>query len=511
MQKSFNEYFKDTILKNKTLIIVAILVTVLAFGVTVTNFSIGVDDPAVYHYLHSKGYGNMIQQGRLSHVIFDKLTGGRLTFIPFLNDFIGAALFGFSALVFCGLFQYVTDGKLNNAELMAFAGIYISYPIISEKFIFNLDVIVTMLSYVCVAYSVALVCEFFKFKERGWRGTKRLVLACLAQIVALGSYESFVFVYVCGVFAVFVIECVVGGKKLAFKDVILRGLVFLLVLAAAMIVYYSAVFLVQIYTNQLGLYTRPTSAGRSLLFTYYEIKNTIRDAINLASYLPMKELYAFSVIWAVLIIIYSIIRKSFALALCGIGLFVSNFGIHFVADKMFYRTSQTLCLFVAVAAILVIFSLRKFKPCKHLMPVMVCWLIFVQLADLNLSFYNDYSRYKKEEFAINTIATSLVSEYDISKPVVFTYEKNSDTRVEYLTSPSSGQSIGSSMLCWGAQAFFEPTSPIMLNIFKMHGYNFLIEPTTEQAEQANKLAKTMECYPNKGYIREFDDFIIVNI
>ena len=509
MTKSFNEYFKETILKNKRLVVAAIIVTVLAFGFTITNSSIGLDDAASYHYLHTNGWGNMIQQGRLSHVLLEWLTGS-LTFIPFMNDFIGAALFCFSALVFCGFFQYITDGKLSEIALFVFAGIYLTYSIVCEKFIYNLDVIVVMLSYVCVAYSLALICDFFN--RGGAKQIKPLILSCLVLTVGLGSYESCVFVYICGVFAIFVIECIVGEKKLTFKDMLLRGLIFLLVLIGALIIYYACVYLVQLFTGQLGLFYRTTVLMKNgIIYAMKEIVRTIYRAVFVSSYLPIQEFCVFSMIGFVLTIIYSIKRKSFVLTLCCIALFISNFGIHMVTGSLFYRTSQTLCLFVAFAALLLAFSSRKLKLYKVFMPVIMSLLVFAQLADLNLSFHHDYSRYKKEEFVINTIATRLVSECNINKPVVFTSVNTAGAyQVDYLDSRDVGQVNGASMMYWGCQTFSEPTSPIMLNLFRMHGYNFLIEATPEQAELGNKLAEDMECWPNKDCIKEFDDFIVVN-
>lgn len=510
MTKSFNEYFKETILKNKRLIIAVIIVTVLGFGFTITNFSIGVDDPAAYHYLHTDGSGSMIQQGRLSHVLFDKLTGS-LTFIPFLNDFIGAALFGFSALVFCGLFLYVADGKLNDIELMAFAGIYISYSIISEKFMYNLDVIVTMLSYVCVAYSLALVCEFFN--GGGGKQIKPLLLSCLVLIVGLGSYESFVFVYVCGVFAIFVIECIVGEKKLTFKDVLLRGLMFLAVLLAALIIYYSIVHLVQTLTGQEGRnkggYVLGFFSGKE------QFMEQVRELILAyrwwfdASYLPMREFACFSVIGVVLVVALSIKRRSWLLPLCYVGFWFSNLGIYIVSGQYLYRTWQTLCLYVALMALLIAFCLRRIKVKRALISVLACWLIFVQLADLNLSFYNDYSRYKKEEYVIHTIATRLIGECDVwVKPVVFTCAGG---ECGYLSSiAGEHRANGATMVGWGCIAFGEITTPTMIDIFSMHGYNFIMEPSEKQAELGNKLAENMECWPKQGCIQEFDDIIVVN-
>lgn len=514
MQKSFNEYFRETILKNKQLVVAAIIVTVLAFGFTITNFSIGVDDPAAYHYLHTDGILNMIQQGRISHVVFDKLTGS-LTFIPFLNDFIGAFFFGFSALLFCGLFQYVTDGKLNNVELIAFAGIYISYSIICEKFIYNLDVVVTMFSYVAVAYSLAMMCEYFKFKKQGERGIKRLVLACLAEMVALGSYESFAAVYICGVFAIFVMECVVGEKKLTFKDVLMRGLMFLLILVVALVMYYSAVHVVQVLDGQgdvqskgAAFLTGSAESGGGLIA---KIKTFILQYVYSIdmTYLPVREFIRFSEIGLVLIVVYSIRRKSWLLPLCYIGLWASNLGIYFAAGKLLYRAEQTYCLYVALIAVFIAFGLRKLKVKKVLISALACWLIFVQLADLNLAFYNDYKRYKKEEFAVHSIATRLVAECDVwGKPVVFTLNSGA---CGYLTCiPNPKMVNGTTMMGWACVAFDEPTTPTMLDIFKLHGYWFLIEPSAEQAEQARILSKDMECWPQQGSIKEFDDFIIVN-
>lgn len=514
MTKSFNEYFKETILKNKRLVVAAIIVTVLAFGFTITNFSIGVDDPAAYHYLHTNGSGNMIQQGRLSHVLFDKLTGGRLTFIPFLNDFVGAALFGFSALVFCGLFQYVTDGKLDDVELISFAGIYISYSIISEKFIYNLDVIVTMLSYVCVAYSLALICEYFKFKKQGERGIKRLVLACFAEIIALGSYESFAVVYICGVFAIFVMECVAGDRKLSFKDVLLRGLMFLLVLVVALVVYYSAVRVVQILDGQSNIQSKGAAFFSSSfekdggLFT--RIKESVSQyiySIDL-TYLPVKEFIAFSGIGLILIAGYSVKRKSWLLPLCYLGLWASNFGIYFAVGTIMYRANQTYCLFAALVAVLIAFSFRKMKIKPVIISALAGLLIFVQLADLNLSFYNDYSRYKKEEYVIHTIATRLVAECDVGKPVVFCVKGGG---CGYLANPAGSHRVnGSTVIGWGCTAFYDDTTPMMIDLFRMHGYGFINQATPEQAELGNKLAEDMECWPNKDCIKEFDDFIVVN-
>ena len=127
---------------------------------------------------------------------------------------------------------------------------------------------------------------------------------------------------------------------------------------------------------------------------------------------------------------------------------------------------------------------------------------------MNLAFYHDYARYKKDEFVIHTIATWLVEECDVSKPVVFANRPPDG----YLYSPVDGygQSNGISMIYWGIATFGELESPIMIENFRMHGYYFLVEPTPEQAKLGNERSKELEAWPSKGCIKEYDDMIVVN-
>lgn len=55
------------------------------------------------------------------------------------------------------------------------------------------------------------------------------------------------------------------------------------------------------------------------------------------------------------------------------------------------------------------------------------------------------------------------------------------------------------------------TSPAVIELFKYQGYNFIIEPTEEQSMEARKYSEEMVSYPKEGYIKELDDYIIVNI
>ena len=119
VKRNYWQNIKETLLSNKVLILTILFITVLSYGFTITNFSIGIDDPLREHYLYSRDWGSQIQQGRITQVILNYLTDA-VDFIPFFTDFLGACLFAVSALLFCGLLQYVTDNHFSTFSLAVF-------------------------------------------------------------------------------------------------------------------------------------------------------------------------------------------------------------------------------------------------------------------------------------------------------------------------------------------------------------------------------------------------------
>ncbi len=509
-RKTFRQTLMEDILQNRKLTRFVLFLGVLCFGFTVTNFSIGVDDPARNYYLYSKDWGSMIQQGRLMHVVFNALTG-TVEFIPFFTEFLGAVLYCGSSLLFCALFQYITDGKLPGFALAGFCGVYISSSILAEKFIYQLDVIVTMLSY--AAMPLALLYAYRFVKEH------RVALlpgAAGLLMVAIGSYESFICLYVCCVFAIFLLELVVCGQHRKFGELLAEGLQYAAILALAAAVYYGLVYLMQAATGQLGIFHRfePSWAeGLGLMGIFMELTRRMYQffAWTLqAGYLPIQVFCLCCLLGAVLCLWYAIKQKNLWLLLCYLGLFAANFPVHYAMGSFTSRTAQTFCFFTGFVILLVLYAAQgKAKP-------IVCagaaLLIFVQAADMNRWFYNDYIRYKKEAFVIDSIATQLAGGYDLSKPVVFVNTPDAQSNQYLATSQyPGGQANGLSVVYWASGSFSEGATPMSIELFRMHGYDFLRTPTLQQYEAALPLSEEMPAWPQAGAIQEFDDFILVNI
>lgn len=506
--QDFFDILHNQILKNKIIVISAIVVAVLCYGFTITNFSIGVDDPASWHYLHTDGRASMIQQGRLSHVLLEAMTGD-LTFIPFFNDCLGVILFVFSAWVLCGVFQYVTRSAFSSWSLAAFCGIYLSYSLINEKFIYNLDVIVTMLSYLSFGFALLYAYQFVYERNR-WAAVK----GTLWLILSISSYESFIFLYITGVFFLFLLKIFINGEKVTFRELIVKGLQFAALLLVACLVYYSAVVVVQLLTHQYGRFHRGSQWHGEEGFWAILMRElgSLKRAMSEFGYFPILVFDVAAALGICYFGVKSIHRKSVVGFLCFLGFVVSNLLIHILSCEILFRASQGYCLVVAGVALCLLHEVEGWKKKgakwgRQIAYFLAAWLIFMQAADLNQWFYNDYARYKKDEFVIHSVATRLVAECDLSKPVVFTNPNHSSYLYSYGVANDTN---GTSIVMQAVSAFGEIQSQTMIALFRLHGYDFIQMPTYEQAQQGLELSKDMDPWPEPGCIQEFDDVIVVN-
>ncbi len=507
-KRTYWDILRQDILSNKTLIFLVVFTGILCFGFTITNASIGIDDPARSYYLYSSNQGSMIQQGRLMHVLFNFLTRS-VQFLPFFTDFVGAVLYTGSTLLFCALFQYITENRISTSAMAAFSCVYISSSILAEKFIYHLDVIVTMLSYCFMA--LALLYAYKAVKERSRLSVGKAVPVLMA---ALASYESFIGLYICCVFAIFILEILIRNEKRTVRTVLLDGVKYAGILLAALLLYYGLVYLVQAATGQLGMFQRfqavwPEGLNLVEIFFYVtkQLYLTFLQAFS-QSYLPILVFSLFSLIGASSFAILALRRKSMCLLLCFLGFWASNFIIHYAAGSFLYRAAQTFCFFCGFT-LLILLEVHPQPALRKTLCTAAALLVFVQSADMNRWFYNDYVRYQKESFVIHTLATKLVSDHDLSKPVVFT---NAPYAGYLDTALYSGRQVnGNSLVYWAGYAWNDKTQPLVSEVFRMYGYDFVLSPTEEQYDQAHLEAEDMPVWPQEGSVAEFEDFIVVNL
>ncbi|MDY3225838.1 MAG: glucosyltransferase domain-containing protein [Candidatus Faecousia sp.] len=506
------DYFRD-LLRNRALLFSAIFVTVLCYGFAITHFSIGIDDVARNYYFYGQESWNMIQQGRLLHLLLNGLTHA-IDWIPFFTEFVGAALYCLSALLFCGLFQTVCEGKLSAISLIAFTVVYLSSSINVEKFLYHLDVIATMTSYCACALGLLYAYRAVALGER-----RAAIPAVPLVMCAIASYESFLFLYICGVFAILMLEILKNPKQCTFSALLRSGLHYALILIVAVLAYYGLVAAVQLLSGQprsASPYTVWQDTESGFFPTFCSILSNILSYFHTslsANYVPVRIFTAVSCAGGVLTLLLSLRRKNVWLIPCFAALFLSNFCIHIILGGFHPRIAQTFCFYVGFLVLLGTAWCERKKAARTVAVVCVSLLVFVQSADMNRWFYNDYVRYQKEAFVVNTIATKLAGSYDLSKPVVFTNCPShwKDDSGYLMTRLYEGGDVnGNSVIYWCGNTVTDYCPTFASDLFRLHGYDFLVSPTREQARRAQKLAEGMPVWPQEGCIREFEDLIAVN-
>lgn len=505
---SYWQILSQQIFRRKALVLTLLFVAVLCFGFPITHYSIGLDDPAREYYLYSSSNGNMIQQGRLLHVVLNLLTGS-IDFIPFYNEFLGTALLTLSALLYCGVFQLVSGQSLSTPSLIAFSCVYISYPILAEKYIYSLDLIAITLSYCCSAIALMYAYRFVSRAER-----TSFMKAAAVLMAAIASYESFIFLYICGVFSLFLLEILFRDSRMGLKEILLRGLKYAAILLASLIVYYGIVIALQIATGQYGVFSRYgiwTYTTDTFLGTLRYITKLLLDTFQeelQVGYLSIWVFFLISALGFVLFFLLSLSRRNVWIVVCFAALFGTNFLIHYGFGEFLARACQTFCFTIGFVVLILLNCKFPRDKVQHLLFAGVVLLVMVQSADINRWFFNDYTRYQKDAFVIHSIATDLLANCDVTKPVVFT-NSPSDGYLNTQMYPG-GQYNGRSVTYWAISAFQDPTQPLLASLFAMHGYDFLVSPTPEITEQAIVCAEDMPAWPSPGYLQEEENFIVVN-
>lgn len=486
------------IVAEKKYMAVLLFCTVASFGFEMTHPSLGIDDFGVDHYmsLDPSDSGNMLQQGRLLHLVFFYMLG-LADVVPFFGPFLGACLLAVAALLLSACLEEASSRSFSWAELALFSALFISYPVVAFKFIYDIDVVVTMFSYACCSAALYMGLLFEKSGER-WLFVVQVILL----MASIGSYESFNAVFVCEVLFVLSLRAIYDHSTV--RQIIFSGLKYAAALLLAIISYYAMVKFFQFVTENPA-YARSNliSSGGSL----WESVDNVVSELRASPFFFASEFVLSLVLLAVIYAVHLVRSKKPILLLIAAGVFVFCFFIPVIQETIYWRSCQTFAPVLAFTGLMLLDLLSSRCFFSMVARVFLAIVVVMQIRDLNLWFYKDWQNYQKNVFAINVIATDLVSSHDISKPVCFV---NRDYDSFLMTWDESQTEIGESPIIASLGFLGEDTSSATRYLFEQQGYDFLLEPTPEQTLRALDSSEGMSAYPHDGYIKELEDIIIVN-
>lgn len=502
--EEYKSHIKE-LLNNKVYIFSIIIVAILAYGFTITNFSIGVDDLCFDRYVTG---GYIFAAGRWGTPLLYAILQ-IFEFTPFWLEMIVTILTVLMGIIFTAFLKKEFSNKLKTVHYIIATSMLISYPILHQSFIYqstNLSVIISNLALIIIPI---LIYEHLPKKEN----LKMCLLFSIILPFFISMYESCCQTYICMVSIIAFIKIYNNIKdKQAVKNTIKYILLSITILVGGLIVNFLISNIIKSILDSNGMLQLDYS---SKAIPWLDFNNNIllmlKDNVWLKIVEDFKNLQyirtfiIFAFISLVITIIKGIKEKRLILIPIMLTIVLSNFIINLLQIRVLYRINTSWSIAIAFFSIFIIMNIND-KTINRIVSAIFCIIVLFQTKQMNQAFYNDYVRYKKDANYGYYLANAIINECtDTTKPVVYLYQKRDGIHQNRINIDN-----GWSIFDWGAGAFGEPGAEITKFINSL-GYNFKIA-TNEQREEAiyNLYSSRFEINSNDK-IYETDKYIVVII
>lgn len=545
----------------KIYIIVVGFVAMCSYGFAIVYPSIGMDDTAVPLYF-DEGVAPYV--GRWSLFVINKVFRMHISgFVPWMMELISVVILVMSVTLWCVLWRRLCEPKvcLPVWSYLFIACVFISCPLISEVFVFYLHNGIcsgyglTAISLICFLNSLSV--EYDRRKKAG-----NLALSAVFLSIALGLYESFIIVYIMGaVMAFFLLRRLYGkgGRQETVYELHVIPWVKNGILAvAATLLMRMVVLAVLRVIYDLERLERYNVLYRHLFGDNFRVEGElvmnikrfwVMYYVNAIVYLPIAVLvFSFAVI-GIYSLYHGVKKKDAMLPFCSIVMVLLPVLMSIVEGiATHYRSSQYVPLVGAFAVLLLSIEFMERRAAGWLRSIacfLLAILIYNQCADMNKWFYIDYLKYQDAVRVMEQVAYDLKTGYDVSKPLIIKggyrvpYEISKEAycafsspryrwiclltdfidphlKEKYYAENGQGYIFAEapiiSVLQWGTTAF-DGTCGQLIEFWKMHGYSFRCVTDLGVIEEADQIRRTenMPGYPESGYIREEEDYILINL
>ena len=529
------------------------LTAVCGYGFLVTHQTVGIDDTP-YAYYFEEGLNAIVGRwflfllGKVFHIS---------DFSPFITDFAGVLILMAAVTVWCALLHSICGDRISVWGYVFFSCIFLSSPLISEVYTYYLHNGISV-GYLCVGISLC----FFRDLTVETGGVRQIIAripgVAAFLVIALGCYESFMVVWLLGVFLVLLTENYMGVKTGTFASLLWGALA-----AVAAILLRSLVIAGVIGVFGLGE-MRGEAVQRSILemagwmlepgawaeFAMVLKRIYVMYGVFAYAYYPIKIFVTASLLIGVSGIYFAFRRRNVRIFLLTLGSFGVSFLLVIVEGKAtLYRSAQFLPVICGYGAFLAAYAAeglikgklfsRAPKLCGGLAGFAGIVVLWNQCFDLNRWFYVDWLKYESAVELAGRIADKLEQNYDISKPVVFTgtyqaprgiigdayvgygtevYHKMkrwTDMVDEHLLDKFYreygvwvAQTPALSVVDWGINAF--GTDEELVRFFAMHGYSIRANTDSERFEAALLYSMDFPGFPQEGAIVDMGEYIIVH-
>ncbi|AIW41887.1 glucosyltransferase domain-containing protein [Paenibacillus polymyxa] len=505
---------KKAFIRNKIYWFSLTVTILLAYGSTLSNFSIGVDDESFGRYFIG---GELLAQGRwggqVTRFIFNSYE-----FLPFWRDFIGLILIATGVTLWGYLIQKFSNNYFNDASIIVFSCVAICCPFLVDNFIFMMTTVEMGMVLCLTAFSINGFMDYV-VNDREGSNFRKIFFSICSLIYGLAFSELAVVYFLIGMFIVTFISTTFNSKN-AFNTnlkillVLLKGLVFI---SIALILNSGIKFALQ----KIFLVIPSDYTSRQIVYnfdSFDKFVTSVLDFVKSLSTLYLKTDHigpSITLSLSILLILYglcvSIKRKKVIFMLLCIGCVIAAFSMYLISGNAFLakRVFITNSVFNGfIVSLLFTFFQNKQSTyfLKKASILLVVLLVLYQTKYINQVFFTDYMRYQLDVTKMHTIAEEILKvEKGKQKGVVF-IGKPEDYNLKM------GDVEGYSIFQW--DRFTGPKSELksgrIFRFMNMHGYNF---NPAENVKENDVIIKSsiMPSYPKSGFVKDEGDYIIVKI
>ena len=563
MKEFTKNLFEDLkqIITNKAYMIITAITALLSYGFAITHCSPGIDDISMDLYLNK---GMLPEVGRWTLFLINKII--HLTqFTPFIFDLLGLIILWISAALFCVLINRVARERVSLAGYVLFACFFLTCPLFSETDIYYLHNC-SDLGWLLIALSLILSYDVINDPKKNIKQTViKAVSAMLLLWIAVGCYESFMFVFFTALLFILLFEAFLKKEKLRFKKLLFTVLYGVICIGCTIILRALICKLLEIvfrFPNLLSDNVKTRSMGVILgeLFSVdslWSIKELFIDTIikyrlNALLYLPV-TLYAGALLILFVVCIVSAVKhKSIGYILIWLGVELIPFvQVYLQGYVFYYRSAQIVPLTIAFMAIMILSALDPSKKSGKILRGVLCAVYSVLIINcavmLNHQFYLDRMRYDNDKWMMREMSEDIYrfagENYGEELCVFFAghmdvpdafregfYVSENDPRVLLikkivgvadpgLSTVHSRISNGKyyyddemtfSLYMWGKEAF-DGTNKELMRFINMHGGNFTTIDDKDEITNAKWDADVLPAWPAEGSIVQRDGYILVHV
>lgn len=499
---------KKLIINSKIYILIFILVAILSYGFTITNFAIGIDDEIMDHYFQ---YKNVLRQGRIGayllRIIFDSNQ-----FIPFWRDFIAILILMYAIIIWIAGMIQISFNKINDKAALIFSIGTISCPIIAEGFVFMGITIELGIHWLFVGLSLLFINESFKIQSYQLKNYLWSILFLTLGITfSEASAPLFLMGSLMGMYCCYNFSVEKNYTVMKFLNNII----------ITCIVIINSVLLNSILTNITIKIYKVEKLSYSSTYIRWNINEFKTQLLNfpknLISLFNIQYKYFFYIksflICILLLLLVSLYltwkNKKFLNIFLWLAISLASISLIVVTGNIYvpHRTLLTYSLYIGFTLMLLYLCFKNIAL-KSIVSLLIIIFIFNQTREINKAFYIDYIRYQLDSSTAKNISKDIEKETGQripEKPIIFIGVIDKYVELEH------GDILGQSILR-SDKVYSDNADDRIFGFYKLLGYYYK-QATVEQKAKArmDSIVFKMNKWPQENSVKELENYIIVKL